>query len=72
MVGGFRHSQYTYTPCPILASHCEKISLTYLVNGHVSPHAARSGEHHTALATLEHALALVAVKDLAFDILFLL
>ena len=42
------------------------VSLTYLVDGHVSPHAARRGENHTALATLEHTLALVAAKDLAY------
>ena len=38
------------------------VSLTYLVDGHVSPHATSRGENHTALATLEHTLALVAAK----------
>ena len=33
----------------------------------MSPHTARCGEHHTALATLEHALALVAGKRVDFQ-----
>ena len=49
-------------------AHNYKISLTYLVNGHVSPHTAGGGEHHAAFATLEHTLALVAAKDSVFEI----
>ena len=40
----------------------ETVNLTYLVDGHVSPHAASGGENHAAFATLEHTLALVAAK----------
>ena len=57
-------SKFSHMKNPEEPEHYQQdlVSLTYLVDGHVSPHATSRGENHTALATLEHTLALVAAK----------